>query len=112
MFVELIRNRNLDGTIIITIYDSCFVARVVDTCNCRAQNCPETFYHLIKLYERKSLNVSKNLARYAKWLAELGHHAYDELRYQKNELEMKYPAMQYTSKYHRNVLQYMQTKKL
>lgn len=111
MFCELQRHRNMDGKVIISVYDNCFTAKVVDNCPCRAPNCPHTFYHLIKLYESKSLNISKNLAKYIDWLADIGKYPYDELREQEYILAAMYPELRYVTKYRYSVSRYIRSKK-
>jgi hypothetical protein len=111
MFQELVRFRDNDGGTSIRLYDSCFTIDIADNCNCKAKNCPDTFYHLIKIYEHKSLNISKNLAKYIDWLAGYEWDAYDELRRQSSHIMLYHPEMCYRTKYHHSVMQYMRTKK-
>jgi len=108
MFKELSRTYcEATNTVTLTIYDSCFTYYMTDPCNCCNLNCPQTLSHLIRVYEKKSLNISKNLASYLMWLAQLGWHTYDELKNQGDTTEARYPRLRFYKKYYSNILQYL-----
>ncbi len=110
MFQSLSRCYNIHSNkTILTVYDSCFTAQVLDTCACTNDNCPQTISNLIKIYERKSLNVSKNVTSYLMWLAKLGWHAYDELESQGANTGYRCPELKFNTKYRKSIKTYMKS---
>lgn len=113
MFHYLTRSKPSSGTnnyCVLWINDTCFKERIIDYCPCHNKSCGTSLEHLITLYERRHLNVAKNLARYYLWL-QLNNIIYDhymELRKHHDCLKKVKPtlAVRFNKYYKKSVEQY------
>lgn len=94
---------------VVTVADTCFRYRFAEEhCPCQYINCTNTCYHLIKAYQSRNLNVTKNLATYFWWLDySRGYSMLGELEYHKDYLSATHPNLKFAERYYNPIKFYL-----